>query len=424
MGEVATIATAAIFFTVVGILLSIMILVTRGALVKQTPCRVVINDEVKKELSGGTTLLQALLDENIGIPSPCGGKATCHQCKLKVLEGGGEPLETETSIFSPKEIKEGWRLSCQCKLKEDMKLSIPPAFLSVAKIEATVTSNENVATFIKELVVSLPEGKEIEYIPGDYMQVHIPAGYETNTNDWKETIEERYYEDWEKFSLWDRKIIYKGRGEIRAYSMASYPAEKGVLKFNIRIASPPIIKGKLNEKIAWGIASSYLFSLKKGDKLTLSGPYGESHMKYTEQKVYFLTGGAGSSFTRSHVFDFLLSRSQTRPLVLWYGARSIKENIYEEDFKELEKKYDNFTYHIVLSEPTEEDIKEGWPKDDPVKTNFLYLAFKEGELDDMEAPEDHLYYVCGPPLHNKSIMELLDNYGVPRENIVLDDFGN
>ena len=239
-------------------------------------------------------------------------------------------------------------------------------------------------------------------------------------------MEEKYYSDWEKFGLFgiDVDFSHLGEGEvIRAYSMASFPLEGNKFKFNIRIATPPFVDGKM-KNVPWGICSTYTFSLKPGDTVRLSGPYGESHMKHDERELVFLIGGAGSSFGRAHILDLFFEKKTNRKVSLWYGARSLKENIYQEEYEKLANEHENFSYNLVLSDPTEEDIQGGWPKDDPIKTAFLFKAFEEGQLKKMEEPEEALYYVCGPPMHNKSVMTLLDNYGVPRENIVLDDFGS
>ena len=246
---------------------------------------------------------------------------------------------------------------------------------------------------------------------------------------WKETIDKEYLPDWENYGMMDRTLDFShlptGDNEvIRAYSMASYPAEGRKLRFNIRIATPPFVKGKMADNIPWGICSSYTFSLKPGDKVKLSGPYGESFMINDNRELIFLIGGAGSSFGRSHILHLFNTENTPRKVTMWYGARSLKENIYQDEYEELDKSHPNFSYHLVLSEPLPEDFEKGWPKDDPVKTNFLFRAFKEGQLNKMEEPEENLYYVCGPPMHNVSVLKLLDDYGVPRENIILDDFGS
>ncbi len=423
--ELAVIAIIA--FVIIGVLLSVMILFTRAKLVSSAPCKILINNEdsLTKETPGGVTLLAALSANDIAVPSPCGGKATCKQCKVQVLKGSEEVLDVDKATFSPIEIKEGWRLSCQCKVKNDVTIHLPENLLSMKEFTAKVTNNANVATFIKELIIELPEGEAVEYRPGDYLQVHVPS-YRTNTNDWKGTMDPKYFEDWEKYHLFDREIDFTSPHEevIRAYSMASHPAEGNTLKFNIRIATPPFVKGELAKNIPWGICSSYTFALKPGDEVRFSGPYGESHMIEDESELIFLIGGAGSSFGRSHILDLFLTKKTKRKLTLWYGARSLKENIYQDDYEKLAKEFDNFEYKLVLSEPSEEDAKGGWPMDDPTKTNYLFKAFEEGQLKNMEEPENCLYYVCGPPLHNKSVMKLLDDYGVSREHIVLDDFGS
>ncbi len=412
-------------FVVIGLGLASMILFTKAKLVASGDVTIKVNDddEMTKTVAAGGTLLSALTSNGIPVPSPCGGKATCKQCKVQVTEGGGEALETEKSTFSKKQLKEGWRLSCQCKVKEDMAVNVSEELLGIEEWEAKVVSNENVATFIKELVVEVD--KPVPYRSGGYLQVHVPP-FKTNTEEWKGTMEEKYYADWETFKMFGTEVDFSSiNGEvIRAYSMASYPAEGNKVMFNIRIATPPFVKGQLAENIPWGLCSSYTFGLKPGDKIKLSGPYGESFMIDDDREIVFLIGGAGSSFGRSHIMHLFKTENTNRKISLWYGARSGKENIYEDEYKELAEKNENFSYNLVLSEPLPEDLEAGWPKEDPTKTNFLFRAFEEGHLKKLEEPEEMLYYVCGPPLHNSSVMKLLDDYGVPRESIVLDDFGS
>ncbi|MEX1012331.1 MAG: NADH:ubiquinone reductase (Na(+)-transporting) subunit F [Waddliaceae bacterium] len=421
---------AVIAFTLIIIALAGMILFARSKFVKTDLCKIEINHlpDMTKEVPGGSTLLSALSSQGIAVPSPCGGKATCLQCKVQITEGADPPIETDRSTFSRKELEEGWRLSCQTKLKHDLHLHLDESYLEVQEIEGTVISNENVATFIKELVVEIPE--EIEYKSGEYLQFHVPP-FKTNTTEWKETIDEEFQKDWQHFGMFDREIDFSSLPlgppdeVIRAYSMASYPAEKKKLIFNIRIASAPFGRdGKLDTSIPWGICSSYTFSLKPGDKIKLSGPFGESYMIDDDRELVFLIGGAGSSFGRSHIMHLFRTEKTKRKVSMWYGARSLKENIYEDEYKQLDSEYPNFSYNLVLSEPLPEDYEKGWPKEDPVKTGFVFKAFEEGQLKKMEYPEDCLYYVCGPPMHNVSVMKLLDDYGVPRENIILDDFGS
>lgn len=411
-------------FITIGVGLTGAILFVRAKLVSRELCKISINKDPDLTIQSraGSTLLNILSSNGVPVPSPCGGKATCKQCKVQVIEGADVPLQTDVDTFNKRELAEGWRLSCQSKLKHDIHLHIEEKYLSVKEIEGTVISNENVATFIKELIVEVDE--EVPYKAGGYMQFHVPP-FKTNTNDWKGTMDPKFYEDWEKFGLFGHELDFTKESDvIRAYSFASFPAEGKKLKFNIRIATPPIAKGKVVENIPWGICSTYTFSLKPGDKIKLSGPYGESFMKEDDRELVFLIGGAGSSFGRSHVLHLFNTDKTNRKTTLWYGARSLKENIYQEEYEDLDKSHDNFSYRLVLSEPTKEDLEAGWPKEDPIKTAFLFKAFQKGQLEHMDSPEDALYYVCGPPLHNSSVMKLLDDYGVPRENIVLDDFGS
>lgn len=412
-----------IAFTAVGVGLAAMILFTKAKLVTTDDVYLYVNSDMTKKVPSGQTLLSALTASGIPIPSPCGGKATCKQCRVKVIKGALAPLETDKSTFTTKEIKSGWRLSCQCKVKQDLHIEVDPHALHVERFTAVVVNNENVATFIKELTVEAPA--EISYRSGGYLQFHVPP-FSTNTKEWKESMDPIYHADWEKFHLFGHSIDYSALSSevIRAYSMASYPAEGKKLLFNIRIATPPFEGEKIAKHIPWGICSSYAFGLKPGDVVTLSGPYGESFMIDDEREVIFLIGGAGSSFGRSHILHLLKTEQTRRKVTLWYGARSLKENIYQQEYEQLQREHTNFTYHLVLSDPLPEDFEKGWPKEDPVKTAFLFKAFEEGQLKKMEEPEESLFYVCGPPLHNKSIMKLLDDYGVARESIVLDDFGS
>jgi Na+-transporting NADH:ubiquinone oxidoreductase subunit F len=417
-------------FILIGTGLAGLILFTKAKLVSSEDCEIKINSDpdLTKVVPGGGTVLVALSSNGIPIPSPCGGKATCKQCRVQIVEGANEPLETDKATFSKKQLKEGWRLSCQAKVKGDMLIQVDPHALGVKQWTAKVISNENVATFIKELIVELPEGEEVPYRSGGYLQFHVPA-FKTQTDDWKATMDPQFYADWEKFHLFGHTIDFShlpsGSDEIiRAYSTASYPAEGRKIIFNIRIATPPFIKGVIAENVPWGICSSYTFSLKPGDQVRLSGPYGESFMIDDQRELIFLIGGAGSSFGRSHILHLFNTEKTKRTASMWYGARSLKENIYQKEYESLANEFPNFTYNLVLSEPLPEDIEAGWPNQDPLKTNYLFKAFELGKLKEMDAPEEALYYVCGPPMHNKSVLKLLDDYGVPRESIVLDDFGS
>lgn len=422
------ILSAAVEFCLIGLILTFMILWAKKYLIKTIPCEIKINNDPKlsKTVLGGVSLLSALTSSGIPIPSPCGGKATCKQCKVKITEGADEPLETDKSTFSSKQLKEGFRLACQCRLSHNLSIEIDPKYLNVQNWEGTVISNDNVATFIKELVIQVKDNKKIPYKAGGYLQILVPP-FKTNTSEWKKTMDSKFFPDWEYFDLFDKTIDYseiQSNSFVRAYSLASYPNEGSIIKFNIRIATPPIIENKINPKIPWGICSSYIFSLKAGDIIKMSGPYGESFMKEGNKSVIFLIGGAGSSFGRSHILDLLEGQNSSRSIDLWYGARSLKENIYEDEYLQLEKKYPNFKYHLVLSNPQKEDIDKGWDINNPIKTNYLFKAFELGQLNNLEDPDDFLYYLCGPPLHNKSVLNLLENYGVDKNHIVLDDFGS
>lgn len=421
---------AILAFVIIGVGLAAIILFIRAKFVGSEMCTIKINNDESLTIHtpGGGTLLNALTSHGIPIPSPCGGKATCKQCKVQILEGVNVPLQTDMDTFSKKQIREGWRLSCQAKVKNDLHVHVDEHALGVKEWKATVISNHNVATFIKELAVEIPEGEEVPYRSGGYLQFHVPP-FRTNTTDWQSTMDPKFFHDWEKYGLFDKILDFSNLPHppneiIRAYSMASYPAEGRKLLFNIRIATPPFVNGKLRDDVPWGICSSYTFSLKPGDTIRLSGPYGESFMIEDQREIVFLIGGAGSSFGRSHILHLFHTEKTKRKVSMWYGARSLKENIYQKEYEQLDRDFENFSYHLVLSEPLPEDLEAGWPQKDPIKTNYLFKAFEEGQLKQMEYPEECLFYVCGPPLHNKSILKLLDDYGVPRESIILDDFGS
>ena len=412
-------------FVLIALMLVSFILAVKGVFVSHEQCLIQINHnpELTKKTFTGQSLLEALAQQGIALPSPCGGKATCKQCKIRILKGGGDLLETDRSTFTLPELKKGWRLSCQCKVKGDLDIEIPESLLEQKIDQAIVISNCHIATFIKELTIEVKE--KINYRPGEYFQFHVPS-YQTCSMAWKKDMNEHISATWGKFGLFHHTINFKEEENevVRAYSMASYPAEGKKLKFNVRIALPPLKKGKISTSIPWGIASSYLFSLNPQDQVKISGPFGSSHMIDDERELIFLIGGAGSSFARSHILDLFKTKHTKRQTTLWYGARSLCENIYQEEYEALAKEFDHFKYHLVLSEPTEEDINQGWPLDDPIRTNHVFKAFEQGQLKKMEEPENCLYYVCGPPLHNQSVLKLLDDYGVLKDSIVLDDFGS
>ena len=396
-------------FTLIVNMMIFVILFARTKLVSTGDVTVEINGDPEKTITvpAGGKLLQTLAEQDLFLSSACGGGGTCAQCKCQVFDGGGSILATEEAHFNNREKKDFWRLSCQVPVKSDMKISVPDEVFGAKKWETTVKSNENVATFIKELILELPEGEAVGFDAGGYVQMEIPA-YEADYKNFE--IESEYLEDWEKFKVLDNKSIVK-EPVIRAYSMANYPEEKGIMKFNIRIASPPP-----GTDFPPGEASSYLFNLKKGDKLTIFGPFGEFMAKDTQNEMVFIGGGAGMAPMRSHIFDQLLRLNSSRKISFWYGARSLKEMFYDEEFRELEKKYENFSYHTALSDPLPEDSWSGY-------TGFISHVLHDNYLVNHPTPEDCEYYMCGPPMMMDAAFKMLDSLGVEPENIMFDDFG-
>jgi Na+-transporting NADH:ubiquinone oxidoreductase subunit F len=384
-------------------------IVARTRLVSTGDVTVEINGDPEKTITvpAGGKLLQTLAEQDLFLSSACGGGGTCAQCRCQVYDGGGSILATEEAHFNNREKKDFWRLSCQVPVKSDMKITVPDEVFGAKKWETTVKSNENVATFIKELILELPEGEKVGFDAGGYVQMEIPA-YEADYKSFE--IETEYLEDWEKFKVLENKSVVK-EPVIRAYSMANYPEEKGIMKFNIRIASPPP-----GTDFPPGEASSYLFNLKKGDKLTIFGPFGEFMAKDTQNEMVFIGGGAGMAPMRSHIFDQLLSLDSSRKISFWYGARSLKEMFYDEEFRELERKYENFSYHTALSDPLPEDSWSGY-------TGFISHVLHDNYLVNHPTPEDCEYYMCGPPMMMDAAFKMLDSLGVEPENIMFDDFG-
>jgi Na+-transporting NADH:ubiquinone oxidoreductase subunit F len=369
-----------------------------------------INGDPEKTITvpAGGKLLQTLADKGVFLASACGGGGTCAQCKCEVHEGGGSMLPTEESHFTMREAKEGWRLSCQVAVKQDMKIQVEDDVFGVKKWECTVESNPNVATFIKELTLRLPEGENVDFRAGGYVQLECPP-HEVQYKDFD--IEEEYHPDWDKFNIW-RYSSKVTEPVIRAYSMANYPEERGVVKFNIRIATPP--PGR--DDLPAGQMSSYVFSLKPGDKITVYGPFGEFFAKETDAEMVFIGGGAGMAPMRSHIFDQLKRLNSKRKISFWYGARSMREAFYGEEYDQLAAENDNFKWHLALSDPLPEDNWDGY-------TGFIHNVLYENYLKDHEAPEDCEYYMCGPPMMNAAVINMLLDLGVERENILLDDFG-
>ncbi len=400
-----------VMFTGSVLVMVALILAARSKLVTTGEVTIEVNDDPEKAITtrSGGKLLGTLADEGIFLSSACGGGGTCGQCICKVIDGGGDALPTEREKLTRGEIREGLRLSCQVSVKRDMKIEVPEEFFGVRKIECEVISNDNVATFIKELVLKLPKDLDVDFRAGGFMQFAIP-GFEAQFEDFD--IPDEFRDDWERFNLFDLKLNNTADETVRAYSMANYPEERGILKFNIRIATPPPGKSDLPP----GIASTFLFDLKPGDKVTVFGPFGEFFAKDTDAEMVFIGGGAGMAPLRSHIFDQLLRLNSKRKITFWYGARSLREAFYVEEFNELQEKFDNFTWHLALSDPLPEDNWDG-------HTGFIHQVAYDNYLKDHPAPEDCEYYLCGPPMMNAAVLDMLDDLGVEPENILLDDFG-
>ncbi len=413
MGIFNLILLATGIFLGVMLLLVAMLLFAKAKLAPSGPVKITINEDRVIDVNGGSSLLSTLANEKIFLPSACGGGGTCAMCKCQVFEGGGSILPTETGYFTRKEQMNHWRLGCQVKVREDMKIEVPHEVFGIKKWECTVVSNRNVATFIKEFVVQLPEGESLDFKSGGYIQIDVPA----IEVDYKNIeVEKEYREDWDKFKMWDLKM--KNPEPIfRAYSMANHPAEGNIVMLNIRIATPPWDrKANAFMKVNPGICSSFIFSRKPGDKVTVSGPYGEFFIKPTEKEMMFIGGGAGMAPMRSHIFDLFQTRKTSRKATFWYGGRSIRELFYMDDFQKIQSENPNFTFNVALSEPKPEDKWTGY-------TGFIHQVILDNYLKTHPEPEEIEYYICGPPMMNDAVIKMLDDYGVPPENIAFDDFG-
>jgi Na+-transporting NADH:ubiquinone oxidoreductase subunit F len=397
-------------FTGIILALVALILAARKQLVPSGEIKFEINDDPELTITTkpGGKLLGALAEKGIFIPSACGGGGTCGQCHVHVYEGGGEILPTETGLISKREAREGLRLACQVGVKQDMKLGIAPEIFNVKKWECTVKSNRGVATFIKELIVELPEGENCDFRAGGYIQIEAPP-HELSYSEFD--IEDEYKEDWDKFDLWRYKSVVK-EPIMRAYSMANYPDEKGIIMLNVRVCPPPPNAPDAPP----GQMSSYIFNLKPGDKVTISGPYGEFFARDTDNEMVFIGGGAGMAPMRSHIWDQLLRLNTKRKITYWYGARSLKEMFYVDELNELQEKFPNFKWYVALSDPLPEDNWDG-------PTGFIHDVLYEMYIKDHEAPEDCEYYMCGPPMMANAVTNMLIEQGVERENIMFDDFG-
>ena len=408
MGEVAQISLGVGVFTGVVLFLVAVILLAKSRLVASGNVNIEINGEKTIKAAVGTKLLGALADSKLYVSSACGGGGTCAQCRVKVLEGGGAILPTEESHINKREAREGDRLSCQVTVKQDMKIKVPEEVFGVKQWKCKVRSNDNVATFIKELVLELPEGEHVNFRAGGYIQITCPP-HEVAYKDF--VIDKRFHEDWDTHNLW-RYVSKVDETVTRAYSMANYPEEEGIIMLNVRIATPP----PRNPDVKPGEMSSYIFSLKPGDEVLISGPFGEFFAKDTDAEMVFVGGGAGMAPMRSHIFDQLGRIKTDRKMSFWYGARSKREMFYVNDFDTLAEENDNFTWTVALSDAKEEDEWTG-------ETGFIHNVLYDRYLKDHPAPEDCEYYLCGPPIMNASVISMLEDLGVEPENIMLDDFG-
>ncbi len=396
-------------FTAIVLALVVLILIARSRLVASGDVKILVNDQKTLTVPSGGKLLGALADAGIFISSACGGGGTCAQCKVKVLSGGGDILPTERTHINNRQAREGLRLSCQVAVRQDMEVEVPEEAFETKKWTCTVRSNQNVATFIKELVLQLPADEEVGFKAGGYIQIEIPP-HEIEYQNFE--VAKEYREDWDKYNLWRYKSVVTAP-VIRAYSMANWPGERGIIMLNVRIASPP---PRAPEGTPPGKASSYIFSLKPGDQVTISGPYGEFFIKDTDAEMIYIGGGAGMAPLRSHIFELFKNRRTDRQVSYWYGGRSMRELFYVDEFRAIEGEFPNFKFNIALSEPLPEDNWTGYK-------GFIHQVLYEEYLKNHPAPEDIEYYICGPPMMNAAVFKLLDDLGVGKENIAYDDFG-
>lgn len=413
MSNTFIILTSVIVFLVAVLIPVTILMFVKKRLTPKGNVKININDERDLDVKPGDSLLKTLADEQIFLPSACGGKGNCGMCKCQVLQGGGSILPTEKDFFSRKDQLNHWRLGCQVKVREDLKIQINPQIFGIKKWECTVVSNKNVATFIKEFVVKLPEGEHLNFLSGGYIQIDVPK-CDVKYSDI--AVDEEYRKDWEKFHMFDL-VMHNPEPQFRAYSMASYPAEDNIIMLNVRIATPPFDRKNGGfMKVNPGVCSSYIYSLKPGDKVTISGPYGEFHIKDTQKEIIFIGGGAGMAPMRSHILDLFLTKHTQRKVSYWYGGRSLRELFYIDDFKKIEAENPNFKFNIALSSPLPEDNWNGY-------VGNIHEVLLENYLKNHPEPEEIEYYLCGPPMMTQAVLTMLDNLGVPKENILFDDFG-
>lgn len=399
-----------LIFTSILSMLALLILWIRAKLVPQGDVNINVNGKLDLSVRAGSRLLGTLADAGVFVPSACGGGGTCGQCRVKVLEGGGSLLPTEASLISKREAAEGGRLACQVAISQDLKITVPDEVFGVKKWNCTVRSNGNVATFIKELVVELPAGETLDFRAGGYIQIECPA-YKLSYSTFD--IQEEYRGDWERYGLLKLESVVN-KPDVRAYSMANYPEENNIVMLNVRIATPP---PNAMGKVPPGVMSSYIFNLKPGDKVIVSGPYGEFYAKETGAEMVFIGGGAGMAPMRSHIFDQLKRLKSQHKLTFWYGARSLREAFYVEELDELAAANPNFNWHLALSDPQPEDNWSGL-------VGFIHDVLYEEYLKQHSAPEDCEFYICGPPMMNAAVIKMLDDLGVEKDSVLFDDFGN
>ncbi|AKE11914.1 Na(+)-translocating NADH-quinone reductase subunit F [Serratia liquefaciens] len=397
-------------FTAIVMVLVLLILFAKSKLVNTGDIAVEVNGDLDKSFTApaGDKLLNMLSSQGIFVSSACGGGGSCGQCRVVIKEGGGDILPTELSHINKREAKEGCRLACQVNVKQNLKIELPEEIFGVKKWECEVISNDNKATFIKELKLKIPDGEDVPFRAGGFIQIEAPA-HDISYADFD--VPEEYRGDWDKFNLFRYRSVVNDT-TVRAYSMANYPDEKGIIMLNVRIATPP----PRDPDVPPGIMSSYIWSLKAGDKVTISGPFGEFFAKDTDAEMIFIGGGAGMAPMRSHIFDQLNRLKSKRKITFWYGARSLREMFYEDDFNRLQEENENFTWHVALSDPQPEDNWTGY-------TGFIHNVLLENYLRNHPAPEDCEFYMCGPPMMNAAVIKMLKDLGVEDENIMLDDFG-
>ena len=416
-----TLVAAIIAFVVITLILVAVLLFAKKKLTPSGNVTITINGEKEITAPTGSSLLSTLSEQGIYLPSACGGGGSCGMCKCQVLEGGGEILPTEVNFFSRKQQQDHWRLGCQVKVKNDLKIQVPESVLGVKKWECEVISNRNISTFLKEFVVKLPEGEQLKFRSGGYIQIDVPKYDEIKFSDMD--VDEQYRADWDKFKMWDL-VTKNPEPTFRAYSMANHPAEGNIIMLNIRIATPPF--DKVNGgfmKVNPGICSSYIFSRKPGDKVTISGPYGEFFLPDNlpdTQELIFIGGGAGMAPMRSHIMHLFKTEKTKRPVSFWYGARALKEAPYIHEFHEIEEQFPNFSFHLALDRPDPDADAAGVP----YKAGFVHNVLYENYLKNHEDPEGCLYLMCGPPMMISSVVKMLDSLGVPPENILYDNFGS